>query len=273
MNDTMIQTVHFGDFYAYDDGNAEVGFGFLRQNERATSQFAYRFPMRESDTLIGIQIWFNHTLADMNRANFDLMIWDAKNDSTPAKESRYIELNLLPDYDETIGFSTYWLNADPPIFLEPGDFFIGFQQQNNAYLNIGFDQNNNAENRMVYKLNNNPNDTVWFPIFYYGSVMMRPVFGTRTATKIGCFEGNNVADNIKVFPNPTDGELRITNYELRIKNVEIFDMNGKRVYVAQPQFLIPNSQFSIDISHLPKGFYILVLHTENGVVSKKIIRH
>ena len=32
--------------------------------------------------------------------------------------------------------------------------------------------------------------------------------------------------NILLYPNPTTGELRITNYELRIDNIEIFDIYG-----------------------------------------------
>jgi len=34
----------------------------------------------------------------------------------------------------------------------------------------------------------------------------------------------NRIENIKVYPNPTTGQLRITNYELRIDNVEVFDI-------------------------------------------------
>jgi len=59
---------------------------------------------------------------------------------------------------------------------------------------------------------------------------------------------------IKVYPNPTNGKLKIENGELKIGNVEIYDIYGKK------QLSIFNFQFSIDeidISLLAKGMYFL----------------
>jgi hypothetical protein len=262
MNNTMIQNVHFGDYYAYDDGSPASAFGFLRQNETPTSQFAYQFPLRVQDTLIGIQIWFNHTLADMGRAFFNLAVWTAEN-GIPSKNPRYIGPDLLPIYDDTIGFFTYWLDADEPIILNPGEFFIGFEQRNNIFLNIGFDQNNNAENRMFRNLFG-----AWDTIFYYGSVMMRPVFGTREATRIydrNC--GFETIEKIKIFPNPSDGLIFVESPENIVNTYEIYDLSGRKLL----QKTIRNTHFSINLPE-KSGVYILVLHTETGIVSKKIIR-
>jgi len=74
---------------------------------------------------------------------------------------------------------------------------------------------------------------------------------------------------IKVYPNPTTGELTIENGPLTITGLEIFDVNGKK------QFSIFNSQFSIekvDISHLPAGVYLVKLFTEQGEIVKKIVK-
>ena len=65
---------------------------------------------------------------------------------------------------------------------------------------------------------------------------------------------------LRVYPNPVDYELWIMNYEWKPGDIiELFDMNGKRVYMAQPnsQSSIVNSQFSIDMSSFPQGTYIL----------------
>jgi aminopeptidase N len=75
-------------------------------------------------------------------------------------------------------------------------------------------------------------------------------------------------DNIKVYPNPTTGELRIENGEWRINNIEIYDISGKEI-ILNSQFSILNS---IDISHLPTGIYILQISTENNKTFKKIIK-
>ena len=89
------------------------------------------------------------------------------------------------------------------------------------------------------------------------------------ALNCGCVKIDDVVKNerISVFPNPTNGQLQITNYESQITNVEIFDLMGKNVF----QLSTLNSQFStqIDISHLPVGIYFVKIKTETGVVTKK----
>jgi len=63
------------------------------------------------------------------------------------------------------------------------------------------------------------------------------------------------ASCFKIYPNPTTGELIIENGELRIENVEIYNI------VGQKQKIIFNFQFStfnsIDISHFPAGTYFI----------------
>jgi len=75
--------------------------------------------------------------------------------------------------------------------------------------------------------------------------------------------------NITIYPNPTTGVLRIENGELRIINVEIFDVLGQKV-------LSPMSSMSpetvIDISHLTAGLYFLKINTEVGQVIKKVLK-
>jgi hypothetical protein len=275
-NDTMTQIIHLDNFYAYDDGTPEEGFGFTRQNERATSEFAYRFPLRQKDTLIGVQIWFNHTLENMDRAFFNLAVWNADpanntnisvwNGDTvhlPSQNLASNEPDLLPVYADTIGFYTYWLSE--PIELNSGNFFVGFQQHHNIFLNMGFDQNNNAFHRMFYKVHQGEG---WQWQFKYGAAMIRPVFGTRESTRIYDREDylNNV-ENIKVFPNPSDGFIFVESLENIVNTCEIYDLGGRKLL----QKTVRNTEFSIKLPD-KSGFYILLLHTENGLVSKKVVR-
>ena len=71
--------------------------------------------------------------------------------------------------------------------------------------------------------------------------------------------GTNLAEmqltaSLQVYPNPVMDQLHITIDELRIGDiVELFDMNGRRVF-AQP---IVNREFTIDMSSFPLGIYIL----------------
>jgi len=75
--------------------------------------------------------------------------------------------------------------------------------------------------------------------------------------------------DISIFPNPTTGVLRIKNYELGIRNLEVYDIIGKKSLNINYQLLTVNS---IDISHLPAGIYFVKITTEKGVVTKKVVK-
>ena len=64
---------------------------------------------------------------------------------------------------------------------------------------------------------------------------------------------NTVQDaGFRVYPNPTNSQLRIENYELRMGDIEVYDVVGRKI--VNCQLSIDNS---IDISHLEKGLYFL----------------
>jgi uncharacterized protein (DUF2141 family) len=76
---------------------------------------------------------------------------------------------------------------------------------------------------------------------------------------------------IKIFPNPTNGQLIIENGELKIENVEIFDVMGRMCHVEtwhaaslQPQRL--------NLSHLPIGIYFVRIQTKESVVIRKVVK-
>ena len=116
---------------------------------------------------------------------------------------------------------------------------------------------------------------------------------TVTANKIGEASPSLSEGDVRVYPNPTSGLLTITCYrhcgldpqfpdndEIAdistslndrndIHNVEIFDVYDRNVsrltsYIAHP--------ISIDISHLPTGVYFVRITTENGTVTRKVIK-
>jgi Leucine-rich repeat (LRR) protein len=80
---------------------------------------------------------------------------------------------------------------------------------------------------------------------------------------------------IMVYPNPTTGQLTIdastgsvTNWTL--SEVEVFDVYGRNLL----SLMSPMSQeTTLNISHLPNGFYFLKITTEKGVITKKVIKN
>ena len=60
---------------------------------------------------------------------------------------------------------------------------------------------------------------------------------------------------IKIYPNPTTGELIIDDEEITIENIEILDVVGRVVFRSNVSQLSPKT--TINISHLSSGIYFL----------------
>jgi len=79
---------------------------------------------------------------------------------------------------------------------------------------------------------------------------------------------------VKIYPNPTTGELILNliqdkNGELKIKSVEVFDIYG-RALLSFVSLMSPKT--TIDISHLSTGVYFLRIRTEQGEVVRKVVK-
>jgi nitrous oxidase accessory protein NosD len=78
-------------------------------------------------------------------------------------------------------------------------------------------------------------------------------------------------NSITLVPNPTTGELQITNYELQITNIEVFDVYGRKL--SPNHLIISSSHHLINISHLQSGIYFVKIITEAGEVIKKVVKN
>ena len=77
-------------------------------------------------------------------------------------------------------------------------------------------------------------------------------------------------DKILVYPNPTNGELRIESGKLQIEKIEISDAFGKKQNVGISNIL--SVEIKIDITHLPVGVYFVKIFTEVGEVVRKVLK-
>lgn len=86
---------------------------------------------------------------------------------------------------------------------------------------------------------------------------------------VGIKEEVNTTCAWSIYPNPTQTELYITNYELLSKpRIQIFDINGRDI---RNEVISTNR---VDVSELANGFYILSLN-QNGKTEKQkfIVQH
>ncbi len=278
--DTLKMRQYFSNYYAYDDGTPEFGYGLTP----AGAQLAYQFSLSKRDTLTAVNIFFNKTLTGANEQYFSLAVWKDLN-GRPGdliwKES--------PDKplfgDDLYGFHTYYFDkcikwdtsyfkqmlaepllkdSAPDILPLLGKFYIGWVQTTDHNLNVGFDASNNAGSHIFYNTTGN-----WESTSYKGSLMIRPVFGTPLPKNAASKSAN--VDLFRIFPNPAkDGiiEIKFLKYVggllepqfadpndeiLSQTTMEIFNLLGQKVYSS------PYQQ-QINLSYLNKGVYIVRIY-------------
>lgn len=249
-NDTVRFSQVFADYYAYDDGTAENGYGLTSTS--AHIYLAYRFDLNETDTLTAVDIYFNSTLGAQNEhVWFYMTVWQCGADGRPATV-------LYRDSDKRratgTGFGRYALDYA----LTVSDrIFVGFEQVGSDYINIGFDRSWNSAERVWYLTS-----TEWQQSILSGSLMLRPCFGSD-AVGIASVD---VQNELSIWPNPASQQATIDGM-VDGDRAEIYDLMGRR--------MASTVQKTIDTREWPDGVYIVRLRLENGATTQRklIIKH
>lgn len=244
-NDTIIYYQKFGNYFSFDDGTSESGYGINGLGSK-NAMVAYRFKSFMPDTLRAIQICFNDSYQNANLRAFDLMVW-FDNNGIPGN-TVYTQEEMTVNQGEGInGFYTYILNDPQPVY---GDFYVGWKQRSETFLNAGFDINTPHGNKQFYWLNGN-----WNQSQANGSLMIRPVLGPliKTTSIEDVIQKNNT---LRIWPNPVKDYLNIDAGDLLLTSsptIRIFDIRGREV------MKISFSE-QIDVSSLPDGIFFIVLN-------------
>jgi hypothetical protein len=249
VNDTIVYYQHFNNYFAFDDGSAEGGYGVngLGSNN---AMVAYRFKSFIPDTLRGVQICFNDSYMNSNQRLFDLMIW-ADAGGFPGDVLYSQEEVMVKLADNLNGFHTYVLSVSVPV---DDIFYVGWRQRSEAFLNAGLDINTPHNGKQYYWINGD-----WNISQISGSVMIRPVLGPPLVTSVNDLRYRN--DNILHFwPNPANDFIIIDpgdSQKAGLINISIFDLQGREL------INVPLRGDRIDISSLREGLYIITAH-RNG---------
>lgn len=246
-NDTSRFYQRFYNYYAYDDGSAEAGYGLSSIGAR----MAYQFTLNQPDTLRSVQMFFNKVKNDANIKPFTLTIWD---DNTGEPGNIIYEQSgefpvIKPGYNR---FHTYVLDEPQGI---SGTFYVGWQQTTSDNLNLGFDVNRNARSHIFYNTFGSWNNTI-----YEGALMIRPILGDSVYAHVGMTE-NTKKQQIVIYPNPVSSGKAIhlqTDFAEKEINCRLFSIRGRFIQ----QFL--NTKV-IQLPELESGIYLLeVSHKKTG---------
>jgi len=96
---------------------------------------------------------------------------------------------------------------------------------------------------------------------------------TRTTSQTTCLVSSNETIlkeiNVAVHPNPAYNQITVET-DIAIQTIEIIDFQG-RIIQQQNNLDTPNV-IQLNLSNISNGLYLLRLTTENGLVSKKIVK-
>jgi hypothetical protein len=252
-NDTIVYYQKFLSYFAFDDGTSESGYGINGLGSR-NAMVAYKFKSTITDTLRAIQICFNDSYLNSNLRTFDLMVWSDDN-GIPGNTIYTQEEMTVTQGAGINGFYTYALNDPQEV---SGDFYIGWKQRSETFLNAGFDLNTLHNSRQFYWLNGN-----WTVSQAKGSLMIRPVVGPPIkTTSVNDITQKNSA--LKIWPNPVHDILNLDPGDVPVSSstsIKVFDVSGKEV------MHMPAGE-QINVSSLASGIYFIVIDINGRQVKR-----
>lgn len=272
-NDTTRYVQAFHDYYAYDDGSAENGYGLFGYGT-SNGRVAVQFQSVMADSLRGAYMYFNLAKDSANVKSFDIAVWD-DNNGVPGNILRREKCNRPALRDSLNGYVAYKFDKPLPVARNQV-FYVGWIQTSEVFLNIGFDANTPNKGKNLYALDATGS---WYESLYDGALMIRPVFCQPEKfpddyEPLVPVPGAAAApDEYFIYPNPASDWVTIRNLSNEAlgivtprQRVEIFDMSGRKHRTGYTD----GGMFSV--SGLAAGIYILRI-TENEAVktSQKII--
>jgi len=244
-NDTLIYFQVFNNYFAFDDGSSEGGYGINGLGSR-NAMVAYKFVSYVQDTLRAIRICFNDSYLQANKREFDLVVWD-NNNGLPGNIIYARESVMVEQGNVINGFYNYTI---PEGVVVNNIFYVGWRQLSETFLNVGYDVNTPHAGKQFYWLNG-----VWNQSQVPGSIMIRPVVGSPlliTSIKDTYSKNKNL---MSFWPNPATDYININTGEVQLYGsafISITDLNGREL------IKVPFSE-RVDISSLHEGIYFLVI--------------
>lgn len=259
-NDTLWQPTYFINYYAYDDGTAEAGYGI----KNSVGKVALKYTFAKPDSLYGMAVHFNRSVNDVSTLPFNLMVW--KNISLTSEEPILSIPSNAVYYNARNGF--YYVKFSQPIYVD-NEIYIGWEQNQQFELNVGLDFNFKVD----YKYAPNPEmfynvQGLWQSTDLPGALMMRPVVGKWIdPLPVGYIEYEKEKLQVTCYPNPNDGILFLSGLKPSSYTISVVDVMGREVF-KQKEVLQ-----QISLADLTDGLYMVHVTDEKSATTtvQKII--
>lgn len=234
--------------------------------DRAKAEFFKNFGKYEK--LYGADILFSNIEIGQANTQLTFAIWDVKN-GLPNQIIARKNLNMSLIRQNAVRQSPTRFILDNPIDV-PEQFFAGvlLNYSNNEQLAIFTTETTEIQNT-AFELND---ANVWLPYSAPASIRGKNFPSSHAISpiispEIGIFDADFANNNIKIFPNPTSNEIKVSFEELNIKSYQIFNYLGQEIVRKQ----VSANFDKIQLNTFSAGVYLLVFETDKGNAVKKLV--
>lgn len=248
-NDTLYYTQSFSNYFAYDDGTAEAGYGVRGESNMSVGQ---KFEFYKVDTIREVSFFFNTTPPDplMPAKRFFLAVW-ADDDNKPGellyKSPRTISIESV----KKELFQTQKFTIEEEGIIDGSEYLIiedkvhvGWIQTTDYLMNIGVDLNRKVSSKIYYRFGD-----VWTKSLVSNPLMINLFVGANYTPITSVRSEEDV--EFEIFPNPVAERLFIETELIDNENITIKTLTGSAVNAL----VYTNGE--IDVSTLPNGVYFI----------------
>jgi hypothetical protein len=244
----------FKNYYAYDDGSAEAGYGLIGTGTKFGNT-AYKFYPEKPDGVVGVEIYFNKTLNNASQIYFFLNL---RKQINGFPDTAYISLTgVRPEYETELNQFYYYPFNDTVYVADT--FYVGWTQTTEDMLNVGLDLNRQGNQNLYYNIGGG-----WKQSQVAGALMIRPVFCGKYVAPL---PQKDKTMPVKLYPSPVKTRLMLDippQYMAQNIEINIYDMTGRLVY-SENQY----KGSSIDVSGYKPGIYILKIKTDENFTTEQ----
>lgn len=255
-NDTLRYIQDFGNYYAYDDGSSEAGYGVRGENSMSVAE---KFKIYQKDTLRAVSMFFNPTIVDpeMTAKRFFLAIW--KDSGGKPGELIYKSPTIVSVDRDVSGYNSFQtILIDPAgivaktqeLVIE-GDIHIGWMQTSDFLMSIGVDLNRMSANKVNYRIG-----TKWTLAQTKHPLMIRPHLGNYFTVSDDFIADENL--NCTVYPNPAHSTISVSC--TGADSLYLYSLTGTLVAV------LPVIDSQADVSSLVAGAYVMQISRNNTII-------
>jgi hypothetical protein len=170
------------------------------------------------------------------------------------------------------GNSVVYVFADTDNNIWVGTYGDGLSVfKNNAWINYNA-SNSPLSGTSVEIIENDSDGNIWVSCQFSGITVI-PYSEFNTSIKN--IETNTLYDEVKVYPNPTSGDLSIDFMlkEAALINLTVYNINGKKILrTKQKYYPVGVNSENLNLSnYTTKGIYFLDINIGINKVTKKIL--